>query len=117
MQKNRAENAGKNRKANKKKTESSRKLYEYLCTRHDQYFYVQLLNSRISLKTRFLCFWRASLLPFWTPQVDRLLKKYEGRYKEMFQRLDDKYTKTDSRRKVGEGAGRGVLMSCMAVVL
>lgn len=34
--------------------------------------------------------------------MDRLLKKYEGRYKEMFQKLDDKYIKTDSRRKVRE---------------
>ena len=49
-------------------------------------------------------FLRASLLPFPAPQVDKLLKKYDGRYKEMFQKLEAKYTKTDSRRKVGGGA-------------
>ena len=61
------------------------------------------LGSRCLVLLSLSFFLRASLLPFPVPQVDKLLKKYEGRYKEMFQKLDAKYTRTDSRRKVREG--------------
>ena len=69
------------------------------------------LKQSASLLSIFL---RASFLPFLVPQVDKLLKKYDGRYEEMFQKLDAKYTKTDSRRKVGKrGREGGVLIICL----
>lgn len=46
-------------------------------------------------------------------KVDKLLKKYQGRYAEMFKRLEDKYTRPDARRKVKQYEYAGVLTTTL----
>lgn len=36
-----------------------------------------------------------------SPKVDKLLRQYEGRYAELFQKLEAKYSRADPRKQVG----------------
>lgn len=44
-----------------------------------------------------------------SPKVDKLLRQYEGRYAELFRKLEAKYSRVDPRKQVGNNI---VLIIC-----